>query len=145
DKLDAADFFENANGLMKGKFRQNQFGFTMGGPVVIPHVYNGKGKTFWFVDYEGTRIRQGTVLVKTVPTAAERNSGYTDFTDLIALQSGTRTDLLARTYPLGTIFDPATTRPVNSGQIDPLTGKTATGTGYVRDPIQCSGVVNTIC
>src|SRR5690349_24602196 len=55
DKLDAADFFENAGGRPKGKLRQNQFGFTAGGPVVIPKVYNGKNKLFFFADYEGLR------------------------------------------------------------------------------------------
>src|SRR5213080_3782232 len=55
DKLDAADFFENAGGRPKGALRQNQFGFSAGGPVVIPKVYNGKNKLFFFGDYEGLR------------------------------------------------------------------------------------------
>src|SRR5689334_21091803 len=42
DKLDAADFFENAHGRPKGALRQNQFGFTAGGPVVIPKVYTAR-------------------------------------------------------------------------------------------------------
>jgi hypothetical protein len=66
DKLDAADFFENAGGIKKGEFRQNQFGFTLGGPVVIPKLYNGKNKTFFFVDYQGTRIRQGVTYQRMV-------------------------------------------------------------------------------
>jgi len=82
DKLDAADFFENANGLSKGRFRRNQFGFTVGGPLYIPKLYNGRNKTFWFVDYEGTQVRQGSPLISTVPTMAESNSGYTNFADL---------------------------------------------------------------
>ncbi|PYT30988.1 MAG: hypothetical protein DMG57_06525 [Acidobacteria bacterium] len=49
DKLDATDFFLNRAGQKKGAFKQNQFGATAGGPVI-------KNKTFWFVDYEGTRI-----------------------------------------------------------------------------------------
>src|SRR5882724_8022793 len=74
DKLDAADFFENAGGTPKGALRQNQFGISAGGPVI-------KNKIFFFADYEGFRRRQGTVLTGTVPTLAERNSGYTDFSD----------------------------------------------------------------
>src|SRR5579885_2306090 len=74
--LDAANFFENANNQPKGEYRQNQFGATLGGPIVIPHVYNGKNKTFFFIDYEGTRIRQATPFISTVPTALERSSGY---------------------------------------------------------------------
>ena len=53
DKLDAADFFENAGNLSKGEFRRNQFGGTIGGPVTIPHLYHGKDKTFFFGDYQG--------------------------------------------------------------------------------------------
>ena len=125
--LDAADFFENAAHERGGEYRQNQFGFTLGGPI-------RKNKTFFFMDYEGTRIRQATPYLVTVPTSAERASGFTNFTDLISGQTGTRTDLLGRTSPLGTIFDPATTRPVTKGQIDPVTGLMTTGTGYVRNP-----------
>ena len=134
DALDSADFFENAAGIRKGEYRQNQFGFTLGGPVMIPHVYNGRDKTFFFGDYQGTRLRQGNVWTNTVPTLAERNSGYTNFSGLIAGQSGSQTDDLGRAFPLGTIFDPATTRPVTAGQADAVTGLVATSSGYVRDP-----------
>src|SRR5437868_5793843 len=87
DKFDAADFFENAGGVPKGELRQNQFGFTAGGPVVIPKVFNGRNKVFFFGDYEGFRRVQGTILTGTVPTAAERASGYTNFQDSITGQS----------------------------------------------------------
>ena len=111
DKFDAADFFQNANGQKKGAFKQNQFGIAAGGPV-------RKNKMFWFADYEGTRVRQALPKSATVPTAAERASGYSNFSDLIALQSGTRTDALGRTFPIGTLFDPATTRQVGPGARD---------------------------
>jgi Carboxypeptidase regulatory-like domain/TonB dependent receptor-like, beta-barrel len=139
--LDAANFFENSNNQAKGEFRQNQFGATIGGPLSIPHVYNGKNKTFFFADYEGTRIRQASPFVNTVPTVEERASGYTDFSQLITAQSGTQTDALGRVFPLGTILDSATTRPVITGQVDPVTHMPVTQTGctaatpcYVRDP-----------
>jgi len=134
DSLDAANFFENSGGIMKGEFRQNQFGAAVGGPIVIPHVYNGKDKTFFFADYQGTRVRQGTPISSSVPTALERSSGFTNLSELITDQSGHQTDDLGRTTPLGTVFDPATTRPVTAGQVDPVTGLVATGTGYVREP-----------
>src|SRR5258707_944960 len=146
DKLDAADFFENAGGIKKGELRQNQFGLSAGGPVLIPKLYNGKNKLFFFGDFEGLRRRQGTVLNGAVPTVAERNSNYTDFTDL--LQSGNpQTDALGRTVPAGTIFDPATTRLVIAGQVDPVSGllaptstKVPAGTReYVRDPFGSCG------
>jgi Carboxypeptidase regulatory-like domain/TonB dependent receptor-like, beta-barrel/TonB-dependent Receptor Plug Domain len=133
DKLDAADYFErtlNPDGSVntqKGELRQNQYGFTIGGPVVIPHVFDGRNKVFFFGDYEGLRRRQGTVLTGTVPTDAERMSGYTNLQDLITGQSGTSTDALGRTVPKGTILDPATTRPVGSGFVrDPFMGPNST-------------------
>ncbi len=134
DKLDAANFFENAGGVPKGEFRQNQFGFTLGGPI-------RKNKTFFFADYQGTRIRQAQTAVSTVPTIAERASGYTDFSELLA-QGGARTDVLGRTYALGQVFDPSTTRAVSCGAADSVTGiavpcgGNAAGTqlGFVRDP-----------
>ncbi len=140
DKLDAANFFENSpTHINKGEFRRNQFGFSVGGPVLIPRVYNGRNKTFFFGDFEGTRIRQGSPQLASVPTAQERASGYTNFRELITDQSGTRTDLLGRTFPTGTIFDPATTRNVTAGQVDPVTGLVATSTGLVRDPFYSCG------
>jgi Carboxypeptidase regulatory-like domain/TonB dependent receptor len=140
DKLDAADFFENAGNVPKGELRQNQFGFTAGGPVVIPKLFNGKDKLFIFGDYEGLRRVQGTVLNGQVPTALERSSGYTNLTDLINLgPGGTQTDALGRTVPTGTVFDPATTRAVTAGVVDPVSGLLATSSGFVRDPFGTCG------
>ncbi len=56
DDLDATDFFNNYYGYPKTAERQNDFGGTLGGPVIIPHVYNGKDKTFFFFNYEGLRL-----------------------------------------------------------------------------------------
>lgn len=142
DVFDAYDdyFVPNATASKKPELRQNQFGATAGGRIWKDH-------TFWFVDYEGTKILNGVQetsqgsanlgagLFPTVPTVAEINSGYTDFSDLLnSTGSFTRTDLLGRTYQNGQIFDPATTRAVTQGTVDPVTGLTATATGYVRDP-----------
>ena len=57
DLLDANNFISNFAGRPKAKFRQNQFGGTIGGPVRLPH-YNGRDRTFFFFDYQGTEIRQ---------------------------------------------------------------------------------------
>ncbi len=75
--LDANDFFSNRNGTPRGAFTQNQFGFNVGGPVFIPKIYNGKNKTFFFVNYEGFRLRQGASYTETVPTADERLGNLT--------------------------------------------------------------------
>lgn len=108
---------------------------------MIPHLYNGRNKSFFFVDYQGTRIVQGKTYTETVPTLAENQNGFTNLQDLISLQSGTRTDLLGRTIPSGAILDPATSRPVTANQVDPVTGLTATASGDVRDPFYASGPV----
>ena len=138
DKLDAADFFENAGGRPKGELRQNQFGVSAGGPVVIPHLFDGRNKVFFFGDYEGFRRIQGTILTGSVPTVAERNSGFTDLSDRISFQSGTQKDALGRTVPTGTVFDPTTTRPVTAGAVDTVSGLTAVSSGFVRDPFRTS-------
>ncbi len=137
DKFDAANFFENSGNQTKGEFRQNQFGGTIGGPIK-------KDKTFFFADYEGTRIRQATPFVSTVPTMLERSSGYTNLSDLITYQQGaSRTDVLGRTFPLGQVFDPSTTRAISCGVADGVSGITVpcpagTPTGsfldYAREP-----------
>jgi hypothetical protein len=70
DKLDAANFFENAGGLTKSEYRQNQFGGTLGGPL-------RKDKTFFFGYYEGFRVRQGeTINGVRVPSALERQGDF---------------------------------------------------------------------
>jgi hypothetical protein len=130
DKLDAADFFENNNGVKKGELRMNQFGVSGGGPII-------KNKLFFFGDYEGLRRVQGTSSTNTVPTANERSSNYTNLADILSQNDGsTRTDILGRAIQKGTILDPATTRFVASGAVDPISGMTNSSgaDGYVHDP-----------
>jgi hypothetical protein len=134
--FDAEDYFLKKAGLRRPKYNRNQFGFSLGGPVTIPRLYSGKDKTFFFVDYEGTRIRQGQAYTSSVPTALEQSSGFTNYSDLITYQSGTQTDILGRTTKVGQIFDPATLRYLAKGAVDPVTGAIASATGYVRDPFE---------
>lgn len=54
--FDANDWFNDYLGVSQPALRQNDFGGTIGGPVDIPHVYDGKDKTFFFVSYEGLRL-----------------------------------------------------------------------------------------
>lgn len=62
DALDATDFFANRSGLKKGPFRFNQFGGTLGGPII-------ENKLFVFGSYQGTISRQKRTVITTVPTA----------------------------------------------------------------------------
>ncbi len=73
DQFDANNFVANFAGKPKAKFRQNQFGATVGGPVRLPR-YNGRDRTFFFGDYEGTRIREaaGSSLRDVAPASFRR-------------------------------------------------------------------------
>ncbi|MBK5291029.1 MAG: TonB-dependent receptor [Acidobacteriia bacterium] len=62
--------------------KRNQFGFTVGGPVVIPKVYNGRDKSFFFFSYQGTRQRQTPSSASiVVPTAAQRAGDFSSITN----------------------------------------------------------------
>ena len=87
DAFDSKNFFA----VNKEKLERNQFGGTLGGPVVIPGMYDGRNKTFFFASYEGHRRQQGIVDVSIVPSAAQRQGDF----------SG-----------LAPIFDPLTTTTV---------------------------------
>jgi len=105
DALDQKGYFE----ATKGVYRQNNFGASWGGPVQIPHVYDGKNKTFFFAAYEGFMNRQASnALTLSVPTPEMYNGDFSKWVD-----SNGR---------LLTIYDPATTRP------------NPNGTGFIRDP-----------
>ncbi len=82
--LDANNFFTNAAGQPRAPFHQNQFGFALGGPVWIPKVYNGRNRTFFFADYQGTRqscfstscSTNTSVSISDVPPAALRGGRF---------------------------------------------------------------------
>lgn len=76
--LNANTYFGNNAHLPNPAFTQNQYGFNVGGPVFIPHVYNGRNKTFFFVNWEGFSLRQGITYSQTVPTAAELTGNLSD-------------------------------------------------------------------
>ncbi|MHB1023792.1 MAG: TonB-dependent receptor [Acidobacteriaceae bacterium] len=141
DLFDANLYF-NRN-RPKAEYRQNLFGGTVGGPVYIPKVYDGRGKTFFFFDYQGGRFITPAPATSTVPTAGMVSSGFTNLQDLIAFNSGTGTDGLGRVFPHGTILDPATTRAVAAHSVDPVTGlvNNSSNTVYVRDPFYAGGSI----
>jgi hypothetical protein len=67
DAFDARPYFLNPNSR-KTVLRQNQFGFELDGPVVIPKLYNGRDKTFFMVSYEGLRQRRESASISTIIT-----------------------------------------------------------------------------
>jgi len=98
DALDASPY--GFNGKAPKHF--NTFGGSLGGPLSIPHLYNGKDKTFFFADYEGNRRTTAVAQQFLVPTQAERNGDLTALGGPVIPQSSinpTATALLAY-YPL---------------------------------------------
>lgn len=75
--LDAKNFFENLNGTKKAPFVWNEFGASAGGPVYIPHLYDGRNRTFFFTAYDGSRLRLGTTLNGLAPTPTDIQNATT--------------------------------------------------------------------
>jgi hypothetical protein len=105
DKLNANDFFANRSGTKIAPFRFNQFGGTIGGPVVIPKVYNGRNRTFFFANTEIVRFIQGITFTATLPDPRQLTGDFSQ----ARLGDGRAV----------TIYDPATTRanPAGAGFI----------------------------
>ena len=106
----ARDNFTNT----AAKLIRNEYGGSVGGPVWIPKVYNGKNRTFFFFSYEGMKLRSGSYGNYRVPTDAMRNG---DFTGLVN-SAGT----------LSLIYNPYTTDPIS----------------HARQQFNYNGVLNTI-
>lgn len=120
DKLSANGFFNNYFANQKLPFRQNQFGFYLGGPIYIPRVIHGRKQSLYFsAYYEGTRLRRTNATTATVPDQAQRNG---DFSGLLGpVLAGA--DCLGRAVRQGQLYDPFSTRTdANCPQ------------GIVRDP-----------
>jgi hypothetical protein len=90
--------------------KRHDYGFTIGGPVVIPRVYNGRDKTFFFFSFEQNRQRVTVNATNTVPTLAMRNGDFSDPSLYTGKQLGT--DVLGRPIYNNAIYNPATTRDV---------------------------------
>jgi hypothetical protein len=76
EKLNANNFFRNVRGQERQTDRYNQFGGKLGGPVVLPKIYNGKDKTFFFFNYEGLRRISPFNNQSTIPDAAFRSGDF---------------------------------------------------------------------
>jgi hypothetical protein len=78
--LDAAPYSLTGHPASKPAYQQNTFGGTIGGPLAIPRIYKGDGKTFIFVNYNGTRSGNPFDAFSTVPTLEERAGNFSDAT-----------------------------------------------------------------
>ncbi len=107
-------FTNNGKGeLLRPRQRRNDYGFTVGGPVIIPKLFNGRNKLFFFFNWE--QFRQTTItnnVSTTVPTLAYRSGNF-----LPALTGKTLgTDALGRPIMENTIYDPSSTFTMNGLQ-----------------------------
>lgn len=78
--LDARNYFDYKDPTGRRRippFQRNEFGFTNGGPIIFPGIYNGRNRTFYFGEYQGFRQVLGTTQVIPVPTLAERQGNDT--------------------------------------------------------------------
>lgn len=89
---------------------KNDYGGTLGGPIRIPKVYNGRDKSFFFFSWEQLKYQTGGSVTSTIPTLAERTGDFSD--RLTNIQTGTNPCDGTPIYQ-GEIFDPATTQTVN--------------------------------
>ena len=76
DAFDAAPYAFYERAAANAPFKWNQFGFTLGGPIQIPGLFNGKDKLFFMSNYEGFRLRQQQQVLYNTPTVAMRNGDF---------------------------------------------------------------------
>lgn len=133
-KLDAVPYFSNSNGSLK----RDQEGISAGGPLYLPKLYPQRNKTFVFGLFEHLSISTPTVGTYTVPDA---NFLQGNFSEVLGGPTG-KTDGLGRPILLGQIYDPRSAHKIYAGQEDTQsatnpygTNLTATGTGYIRNPV----------
>jgi hypothetical protein len=121
DRLNAATFFNNLSNQRKTIRRKNTFGASLGGPVILPKLFDGRNKTFFFVNYEGTRNPSQSSSLITVPTLAEREG---DFSNTVN-GSGQRIIIYdpLTTSANGTSRQPFLNNQIPSNRMDPLGAK----------------------
>ena len=125
EKFDARNFFA----LQRNELKRNQFGATLGGPILIPKIYNGRDKTFFFLSYEGERQLQGNVTVTPVPTSAQRNGDFSkNIYDPVTTAAGKRQQFPNNVIPQSRFAQPA----VYFNQLIPLPNS---GSNYVSNPV----------
>lgn len=74
--LNSNDWTDNSLGNSRQDFNQKNYGAAIGGPVKIPHLYDGKDRTFFYAAWEGERFNQGQVIESSVPTLLNRQGDF---------------------------------------------------------------------
>ncbi len=124
EALNANDWFNNGKkayyqsindpqekNFNRGTDKKNDYGGSLGGPVRVPHLYNGRDRTFFFFAWEQYRQTLGGQFTSSVPTTAERSGNFQD--QLINGATGQINPCDGKPIFFGEIFDPATTQTVN--------------------------------
>lgn len=148
DMYNANDYFNKRTQVngghpnRPGRFKENSFGAVFGGPIIIPHIYDGHNKTFFTVDFQITKYTDAPSFTGTLPTQTMQSSGFTNLVDILNQSTNKYTDGLGRVFQQGTILDPATTRAVPCGTVDAVTGLTTDCTATGGAPKGVSGVVS---
>lgn len=113
DKMDARPFFASR----KPPLRRNQFGANAGGPVVIPKLYNGRDRTFWFFNYEGLSLRRGQTFAPSVPTTRMRTGDLSEINNALFDPATTIPD---PSRPNGFLRQPFPGNVIPANRIDPI-------------------------
>jgi hypothetical protein len=108
--LNANYYFNNLAGLPRDRVLLNQYGGRAGGPVWIPGVYNGRDKTFWFVNYEEYRLPEQTSRTRTILTPLAEQGIFTTTSgrqiNLLAEAAATNCGTAAQPVPCASTIDP---------------------------------------
>jgi hypothetical protein len=101
--FDARNYFDHSTAAFPGRippFRRNEFGFTNGGPVLLPHIFDGRKSTYYFAQYQGFRQVLSTTQVMPVPSALQRpGNGSTMVNDTLTFPDGTADTLAVPVNP----------------------------------------------
>lgn len=140
NKLHGAIFYYNKNDALearnwllpaKAEDKQSNGGWTLGGPVYIPHLYDGRNKTFFFF---------GMDIFRYVTTSAIGNAPVTNSVPTVLMRTGNFSELLGKQLGIDALG-----RPIYTGEIyDPSTSRTLSNGTTIRDPFMYNGQLNVI-
>jgi hypothetical protein len=107
--LNSNDWMNNAQGVARQAFHQNNYGASLGGPVIIPHFYSGRNRSFFFIGWEGERFSESQNVESNVPTLLNQQGDFS-----------------------GTIINQQNGNPVYAQIYDPFNGAYDSSGNWVR-------------